>query len=424
VGMHLSANVYSLQAASLAGLYGLSLWVMIINLLALKAWMQKSWTAVLVWSCALVAPFLLGYIHLNIHHNKMAQQNNIPSHFDALLVQTAFAPEEIANSPAHTDMVGFVIDEWRQILNITSKYHQQKIDLIVLPEFVVPFGTYSFLYPAQSVYRVFSEVFGPESLKALPHLEFPLSYVQSTPKGPQIMVNNAFWVQGLANYFQADVIAGLEDAEDVSNQKREYYSGAMFFHPQDPILGIRDPERYAKRVLVPMAEYIPFSFCEELAARYGICSSFTHGKEAKIMTCNHVPFSPSICYEETFGNVMSEGRQKGAELMVNMTSDVWYPNSKLPRQHLDHARLRTVENGIPLIRACNTGVTGAIDSFGRNISILGGDSPEDVEWVQDALLVHVPLYSYQTIYSKFGDSLIIGISFVLSFLGYLFRPRD
>jgi apolipoprotein N-acyltransferase len=116
---------------------------------------------------------------------------------------------------------------------------------------------------------------------------------------------------------------------------------------------------------------------------------------------------------------MREGRQKGAEVMVNLTSDVWYPNSKLPRQHLDHARVRTVENGIPLIRACNTGVTAAIDSLGKNVSVLGGDQPEKVEWVADGLVVHVPLYSYHTLYSKLGDSLIIGISMIFVLAGFL-----
>jgi apolipoprotein N-acyltransferase len=73
-----------------------------------------------------------------------------------------------------------------------------------------------------------------------------------------------------------------------------------------------------------MAEYIPFSFCKEIAAEYGIQGSFTEGKEATIVQGCNGPFSLSICYEETFGNLMREGRQNGSEMLVNLTSD--YPS--------------------------------------------------------------------------------------------------
>ena len=228
------------------------------------------------------------------------------------------------------------------------------------------------------------------------------------------MVNNAYWVQGLANYFQTGMLVGLEDAEDIALQERQYYSAALLFPPQsldDEKSTFDFPARYEKRILVPMGEYIPFAFCRELAARYGVAGSFTSGSEAKVMSYKGILFSPSICYEETFGDVIREGRQKGSQLLVNLTSDVWYPNSRLPRQHFDHARLRTVENGVPLIRACNTGVTGAIDSLGKVVAVLGGEEPEAVEWVPDALLTEVPAYTYSTLYSRVGDKLIIGISF-------------
>ncbi len=184
---------------------------------------------------------------------------------------------------------------------------------------------------------------------------------------------------------------------------------------------LKGPQRYEKRVLVPMGEYIPFTFCQQLAAQYGVMSSFTCGSSAKIMHAQGIPFSPSICYEETFGNLTREGRKKGAEMIVNITSDAWYPNSTLPLQHLEHARLRTVESGVPLIRACNNGITGGIDSFGRTLSLLGGSHPEEVEWTRAGLLVTVPLTTYWTLYSQLGDALIVGISLLCVFLGLFTR---
>ncbi len=84
-------------------------------------------------------------------------------------------------------------------------------------------------------------------------------------------------------------------------------------------------------------------------------------------------------------------------------------NSRLPQQHFDHARLRTVENGIALVRACNTGVTGAVDSLGRIIGVLD-DGENPVEWRSDSLHLYVSTYHYLTPYSLWGDKFILGIS--------------
>lgn len=237
------------------------------------------------------------------------------------------------------------------------------------------------------------------------------------------MVNNAYWLQGLANYFNAYVVAGLEDAEDLATGEREFYSSAQFFQPQPKDVTENCPvciQRYEKRVLVPMGEYIPFSFCRELAAAYGVTGSFTCGKEAKVFEHPKSLVGISICYEETFGDMMRENRLLGAGLLVNLTSDVWYPNSRLPQQHLDHAKLRTIENGIPLIRACNTGVTGAFDSLGRTVAILGEGAAEP-EWVSDSLYVEVPSYTYKTFYTKVGDNFIIIFSAILVLVSLCFR---
>lgn len=415
IGLALTGSLYPLQIASIAGIFGCSFWVMFVNLLALRAWQfrPKMFPAI-TWACMAVVPYLFGFIHLQIHKESFAQKNRDENSFlHVVLVQTAFPVEEAMGFAKTEELIRYVLDEWRQILKITKKQYGKKIDLIALPEFTVPFGTYSFVYPYERVRKIFLEVFGPESLAALPQGELPYVKWQETPKGIVWMVNNAFWTQAIANLFQANVVIGLEDADDLPSTGRNYYSAALYFKHQD-----RNVERYEKRVLVPMGEYIPLTILKDLAASYGVTGSFTPGAEAKVMTCKHVPFGVSICYEETFGHIMRENRQKGAELLVNLTSDVWYPNSRLPRQHLDHARLRTVENGIPLIRACNTGITGAIDCFGQVVAELG-DPPEQAEWVADSLFAKVPTYHYHTPYSRFGDFLIIALSSFLIVIGFV-----
>lgn len=393
-GIALSGNLYTAQMASVWGVFGLSFWVMLCNLLLVRG------KSVPLWVAAVVLPFVVGFAHVKWHENAAHEyEKDAANQFNAILVQTAFPIEEIMDFKTPKSMVLFVFEEWEQILKITKKHLGKPVDLVVLPEYTVPFGTYSFVFPYESVKQSFAVIYGPESLKKLPPLEWPLA----EQKGNTWMVNNAYWGQAIANVFESDLVAGLEDAEESENGGRTYYSAAQFFAPQQ----MGPLTRYAKRILVPMGEYIPFSFCKKLAESYGIGGSFTCG------TCAHAvgskrPFGMSICYEETFSDLMRDNKVAGAQMLVNLTSDVWYPNSFLPQQHLDHAKLRTIENGFPLLRSCNTGITCALDSLGRQMAIL------DVsEWTADSLYVDVPTYHYNTIYGQYGDKLIVSLSVLL-----------
>lgn len=429
-GIALGGSEYSMQMASIWGILGLSFWVFLTNLLALKAWISRNLLNLTLWLTAASAPYIFGATHVYWHDQQMTAQGKNNTAFNAVLVQTAFPVEEAMAFHSQQELISYVTEEWRKILAIIQPHFGKPIDLIALPEFVVPFGTYANLYPFENVVNIFREVLGKESAKKLPSPTWPLGDLVQYDNGQQLMVNNAFWVQSIANVFDAGIIAGLEDAEDLPNQEREYYSAALFFKPEKKGNLIENAkvnqmehfcERYEKRILVPMGEYIPFAFCRELAKQYGVFGSFTPGTQAKTMQCGKIKISPSICYEETFGNIIQESKGIGADMLVNLTSDVWYPNSRLPVQHLEHARFRTVENGLPLLRACNTGVTAAIDSLGRSVGVLGGDSPEKAEWVSDALYVQVPTYTYQTLYSKFGDKLIISFSLLVIAITIFFR---
>jgi apolipoprotein N-acyltransferase len=413
IGLAWTGSIYPLQLASVAGVYGLSFWVILTNLAALRAWHIKRKTAFAAWSCLALFPFIFGGLHLWKHEH--AYENHA-ERSQVLLVQTAFPIEEAIDFPGQKEMLLFVIEEWKKILELTQPYSGKKMDLIVFPEYVVPYGTYSLVYPYSLVESIFQEVFGPESIAKLPPLEDPVAYSMQTQFGQVWMVNNAYWLQGIANVFDAEVIAGLQDAEE-KDGKREYYSAAIHFQPSQPNAFHFEASRYEKRILLPMAEYIPSSLFQNLAASYGIRDSFTAGKEAKVLG-KKFKLGPSVCYEELFGDLMRENKLKGAQILVNMSNDGYYPSSRLPKQHFDHARLRTVENGIPLIRACNTGVTAAVDSLGRVVSVLG-DFSWDSQQLAAALLVQLPTYSYSTLYSQSGDFIIILFS-SLAFLLFAF----
>ena len=161
-----------------------------------------------------------------------------------------------------------------------------------------------------------------------------------------------------------------------------------------------------------MGEYIPFEWCKKILSKYGIVDSYTPGSSAKVFQTARVPVGISICYEETYGNLMRESRQNGAEVLVNLTNDVWYPRSRLPIIHFFQGRLRAVEGGVPVLRSCNTGVTGGIDALGRVVAELPYECPQR-ECAPGVLALALPLYHYSTLYTVYGDAVVIWFSSIL-----------
>ena len=118
-------------------------------------------------------------------------------------------------------------------------------------------------------------------------------------------MTNLFFAQAIADHFQAHLVIGLDDLE---KESRNCYSAAFSLNPDTKI-----PMRYEKRVLVPLAEYLPFEWLRSWTASYGITEFFLHGKEAKVFQASY-PYSVSICYEETFRHYARRAKQGGGAL--------------------------------------------------------------------------------------------------------------
>lgn len=141
---------------------------------------------------------------------------------------------------------------------------------------------------------------------------------------------------------------------------------------------------YDKVHLVPFGEYLPFaSFFEKLGLRQfvHIPGGFDPGAGPRLLTAPGLPKAlPMVCYEAIFPESGPLADRPG--WILNVTNDGWFGRTSGPYQHLAQARLRSIELGLPLVRAANTGVSAVIDGYGRVLSSL----PLGVEGVLDSPL--------------------------------------
>lgn len=124
-------------------------------------------------------------------------------------------------------------------------------------------------------------------------------------------------------------------------------------------------QAYDKSHLVPFGEFIPLQNwipLKPVAAFRG----FERGSGATTVERDTAPpFSPLICYEVIFPDDVVDKFGKRPRWLVNATNDGWYGDSAGPYQHFSQTRLRAIEEGLPLVRAANTGISGVIDPYGR-----------------------------------------------------------
>jgi apolipoprotein N-acyltransferase len=419
VGLSLTASVPTLQFAAVWGVYGLSFWVILVNLAAVKlffATREKKKTCALIWMGLALVPVLFGTWHLS-----RAPQNE-GKRISAALVQTGLLPSQKVPLPGRHDEFISPLNQWIEILRLLKSNNQSHWDLVVLPEAVVPYPATDAVYLYAAVLKCVAQELGDEAVLHQPPLLFPYAELRELRGEKVWCVTNAFWGQLISNHFYSEVIAGLDHREPSLGKN---YNAAFHFFPFQ-----REISRYDKRVLLPLAEYLPFHFLKKWTQNYGIVEFFTPGSEAAV-TGSCVPLSISVCYEETFAALMREGRKKGAELFVNVTNDSYYPYSRLPKQHFDHARLRAVENGIPLMRSCNTGLTVAVDRFGQVVAQLG-EGGKKSEWIKGVLDLSLKVENHWTLYSYWGDlgilvlcvGILIGFSIKKSLAGMKFFFND
>lgn len=214
----------------------------------------------------------------------------------------------------------------------------------------------------------------------------------------------------LAKMFQGYLIMGVEDdwndAGLVTNSLWVFSpSGHRIFS-------------YAKKQLIPFAEYFPLSdwpmvgpMLKNLSRSYGILDPLDHGTQAGMININDLKVALSICFEETFLAQLLDLRRGGAQLWISSSNDGWYPQSTLKDEHALHARMLSATLGIPLLRSCQLGLSGVIDGNGQWQEVKKIHEKYPVSW----RIFDGKLSCYTTPFSVFGYW-ILGVPWVVSTL--------
>lgn len=234
-------------------------------------------------------------------------------------------------------------------------------------------------------------------------LQFGLSYA-TLDQGPELII----WPESMYPYAVPEQQQQLPwpqqpDGQPVhwligaltyagQGRERQLFNAALLLGPEGRILG-----RYDKQQLLAFGEYIPlqryFPFLRNISPTIG---NLTAGSGGIVTLPNGVGLGPLVCYEDILPALARQAVRQGAQVLVNLTNDIWFGATAAPYQHRALAAFRAVENRVYLVRATNTGLTSIIDAIGREQGTLP-------LFQADAVVQTIHPLRLQTFYNRFGD---------------------
>lgn len=220
-------------------------------------------------------------------------------------------------------------------------------------------------------------------------LDFVIWPETATPVFLQMPGVHQEQVMQLANRLDLPVFTGTPLYDP---RTRAIYNGAVLVEPQRGI-----NQYYRKIHLVPFGEHIPFDqyipFLRKIDVGGG---DYTPGEEHTVFAYRGTSFGCLICFESIFPDISRTMVRRGARLLVNITNDGWFGTISGPQQHNDMAIVRAVENGVPLVRSANTGISMIVDRYGRIQHEAG-------LFEEDHLVDHIYISGDRTVYTQYGD---------------------
>lgn len=213
-------------------------------------------------------------------------------------------------------------------------------------------------------------------------------------------------LQGLSDAIRIPLILGAAEVEKFATGDtavtidRRVFNTAHFLRPGEP-----PAQPYRKRMLVPFAEYLPhpdiIPWPEWLAPRV---SEMTPGENSQLfLVTKDLTVGTLICWENVFAPLARESVRNGANLLVQLTNDVWFGHSAAPWQHNLMSVMRAVENRVPIVIASNTGPSQIIDGYGR---VVAGTTTIFTKGLATGS-IHTGVGG--TVYTAVGDVFVFGV---------------
>lgn len=205
-------------------------------------------------------------------------------------------------------------------------------------------------------------------------------------------------LRDLSGKYNSYLMTGAFYDEEENGEEKNYNS----IYTINPEGNMQKP--YSKRHLVPFGEYIPFKKSLEkvipAVKDFQLMGELDPGDGIYLQETEHGKIAGIICFESIFPSIVRESVNEGAELIVLVSNDSWFKDSSAVYQHHKQSIIRAVENNRYIVRAANTGISSFIDNKGRVIK-----STTLLE--EDVINSKVSMISERTIYSYFGDIIIL-----------------
>lgn len=352
------------QFADIGGVFGLSFWLVVLNVLTfeiLSSLKQRSRLTLYATAWAAVFVSFLAYDAV-----RWIAGTGEPLPFKEVSVIQPNIPQELKWAESYS----------RQVLNhvftMNTEATKPSTDLVIWPETAIPY------YLDE-------------------HHAFHLGEMGKLP------LEHAF------------VLTGLLLSSENRTVGTRYFNAAALFDPAGDMLG-----RYKKIYLVPVSEEFPFRRVFGFARAFFSIQDISYGamERGTEFTVFQIPgakFSVMICYESVYPELARRFRLAGANFLVNITNDAWFGHSFAPYQHASFLTLRAIENRTAIVRCGNTGISGFVDPLGRW-------QQTTAIFTQAIISQKVPLTNQLTFYTHFGD-LIVYVSYAALVLYSLMALR-
>jgi len=368
-GNTLANYVYLTQWYEYTGVFGGSLWILLVNILIfnlakkliiLKDSIKNNLKLLLTLLGTLLIP--LG-ISVLLYNNNNETENS----FEIVIAQPNIDP--------YTEKFGGMTEAEQidRILSLARTKITPNTDFVVVPETAIPRG---------SLELEFEQNYGIIEIRKL---------ISEFPK--------IKFIVGISSYIEYP----LSEKKPTPTARFDKQTGGWYdaFNTGILIDKTRNIQIYHKSKLVLGVEKLPFpkllSPFEDLALNLGgTIGSLGTENESKNFLCDEIDVAPLICYESIYGEYVGSYVKKGADLICIITNDGWWSDSPGYWQHLSYARLRAIENRRSIARSANTGISCFINQRGQIIDQTKG-------WEQAVIRGNINANNKITFYSENGD---------------------